>query len=391
MTGFFHRLAYNSLTAARQSFFIMNIHLWLNCLQQKLFPALESELGTLSPKETEFVRIVEFCELHTLMAPYQWKGNGRKPLSRLAMAKAFVAKMVWNLPTTEDLISFLQVAPNLRRLCGWESQNDIPDRATFSRAFEQFAIGQLPQIAQSQLIKTHLGDRIIGHISIDATAISARESVAKKAPPTDPIQSKSTKKTRGRPRKDEVRPPAPEKRLDLQLSRSLEENSADLPSFCDKGCKRNSQGYKETWNGYKFHIASTDFDIPICSILSTASLHDSQAAIPLMQKCKTLIKNSLYDLCDAAYDAPQIHEFSRSLGHVPIIDPNPRRSSNPRTLDRHEKSRFKERSSVERVNSNLKDNWGGRFVRVRGASKVACHLFFGVLALTADRLISILP
>jgi Transposase DDE domain len=369
----------------------MIFHLWLNCLQQKLFPALESELGTLSPKETEFVRIVEFCQLHTLMTTYEWKGNGRKPLSRLALAKSFVAKMVWNLPTTEALISFLHAAPNTRRLCGWEAKNDIPDRATFSRAFEQFAIGQLPQLAQSQIIKTHLGDRIIGHISIDATAISARESVAKKEPPADPAPSKNTKKTRGRPRKDEVRPPAPEKRLDLQLSRSLEENIFDLPSFCDRGCKRNSQGYKETWNGYKLHIASTDFDIPICSILSTASLHDSQAAIPLMQKCKTLIKNSLYDLCDAAYDAPQIHEFSRSLGHVPIIDPNPRRSSNPRTLDPHEKSRFKERSSVERVNSNLKDNWGGRFVRVRGAAKVACHLFFGLLALTADRLISILP
>jgi hypothetical protein len=368
----------------------MNIHLWLNCLQQKLFPALENQLGPLSQKETEFVRIVEFCELHTLMAPYQWKGNGRKPLPRLALAKAFVAKMVWNLPSTEELIAFLQASPSMRRLCGWEAQNDIPDRATFSRAFEQFAIGQLPQLAQSQLIKTHLGDRIIGHVSIDATAISARESIAKKEPTVAPTQTKPTKK-RGRPRKDEVQIPAPDKRLDLQGARSLEDNIADLPSFCDKGCKRNSQGYKETWKGYKLHIASTDFDIPICSILSTASLHDSQAAIPLMQKCKTLISNSLYDLCDAAYDAPQIHEFSRSLGHVPLIDPNPRRSSNPRTLDPHEKSRFKERSSVERVNSNLKDNWGGRFVRVRGASKVACHLFFGLLALTADRLISILP
>jgi hypothetical protein len=46
---------------------------------------------------------------------------------------------------------------------------------------------------------------------------------------------------------------------------------------------------------------------------------------------------------------------------------------------------------VERVNSNLKDNWSGRFVPVRGAAKVAGHLFFGVLALTADLLISILP
>jgi hypothetical protein len=137
--------------------------------------------------------MVEICELHALMAPYQWKGKGRKPLSRLPLAKAFVAKMVWNLATTEDLISFLQVAANTRRLCGWDAQNDIPDRATFSRAFEQFSLGQLPQLAQSQLIKTHLADLIIGHISIDAAAISARESVAKKEPPADPAQSKSTK------------------------------------------------------------------------------------------------------------------------------------------------------------------------------------------------------
>jgi hypothetical protein len=72
----------------------MNIHLWLNCLQQQLFPAFESELGTLSPKETEFVRIVEFCKLHTLMAPYQLESNCSKLLYCLFMAKAFVAKMV---------------------------------------------------------------------------------------------------------------------------------------------------------------------------------------------------------------------------------------------------------------------------------------------------------
>jgi len=41
---------------------------------------------------------------------------------------------------------------------------------------------------------------------------------------------------------------------------------------------------------------------------------------------------------------------------------------------------------VERVNSALRDSYGGRHVRVRGHAKVACHLFFGVLALTVDRL-----
>jgi hypothetical protein len=365
----------------------MNIHLWLNCLQQDLFPALESELGLLTPKETEFVRLVEFCQLHTLMTPFQWKGNGRKPLCRLSLAKAFLAKMVWNLPTTEQLIDRLHSSPSLRRLCGWDSVSDIPDRGTFSRAFEQFAKEQLPQLAHSQLIKTHLGDRLIGHVSIDSTAIHGREAIVKTPQPAD---SPTPPKRRGRPKKGEVRPPAPDKRLDLQIHRTLEENIADLPIHCSKGTKRSSQGYKESWEGFKLHLAATDFDIPVCGLLTSASLHDSQAAIPIIQTTNSLLSTILYNLMDSAYDAPQIHDFSRAHGHVPIIDPNPRRSTNPRRLAPHEKSRFKERSSVERVNSNLKDNWGGRFVRVRGAAKVACHLFFGLLALTADRLIAIL-
>ena len=35
----------------------------------------------------------------------------------------------------------------------------------------------------------------------------------------------------------------------------------------------------------------------------------------------------------------------------------------------------------------LKDEFGARFVRVRGAAKVMTHLMFGVLALTVDQLL----
>jgi hypothetical protein len=42
---------------------------------------------------------------------------------------------------------------------------------------------------------------------------------------------------------------------------------------------------------------------------------------------------------------------------------------------------------AERVNARLKDEFGGRFGRVRGAVKVKCLLMFGILALTADQLI----
>ena len=47
-------------------------------------------------------------------------------------------------------------------------------------------------------------------------------------------------------------------------------------------------------------------------------------AIPLATITAGRVTN-LYDLMDSAYDAPEIRENSRSLGHVPIIEANPRR------------------------------------------------------------------
>ena len=52
--------------------------------------------------------------------------------------------------------------------------------------------------------------------------------------------------------------------------------------------------------------------------------------------------------------------------------------------------RYRERSTVERVNGRLKDEFGGRHVRVRGHAKVLCHLMFGLLALTVDQLLRLL-
>ena len=46
--------------------------------------------------------------------------------------------------------------------------------------------------------------------------------------------------------------------------------------------------------------------------------------------------------------------------------------------------RYNERSTVERVNARLKDEFGGRVVRVRGHAKVMCHLMFGILALNSE-------
>lgn len=95
---------------------------------------------------------------------------------------------------------------------------------------------------------------------------------------------------------------------------------------------------------------------------------------------------------------PGIHSHSRSLGHVPIIDAHPRGAVGKQKLTTENKARatvnlkpseavrYNERSTVERVNGRLKDEFGGRHLRVRGHAKAMCHLMFGILALTADQL-----
>lgn len=355
----------------------INIH-----MQRSLFPALEEEIGSLSVKEKQFVRVLELVEIRRFLSDQGWCGNGRKPHSRVAMARAFIAKSIWNIPTTRGLIDRISASPSLRRLCGWDTVSDIPHESAFSRAFELFSLRDLPSNIHKTLVCDVLGDHLFGHVSRDATAIEAREKPVKKK------KKKAIAKKRGRPRKGEKREKKV-RRLEEQPGRSLKKNLKELPAHCDVGTKKNSKGYKESWTGYKLHLDVVDGDIPVSGILTSASLHDSQVAIPLAQMTATRV-TSLYDLMDAAYDAKEIHAFSRRLGHVPLIDHNPGRHGVKQKMDRPEAERYKERSSAERVNSNLKDNYGGRHVRVRGAKKVACHLMFGLLALTATQLFNLL-
>ena len=353
--------------------------------QARLFPWLEERLDPLSEKEQRFVQVVSLMDLGKHMREYRWLGIGRKREDRAAIAKAFVAKAVYNFETTKVLIEYLRGCKNLRRLCGWETCGDIPSESTFSRAFAEYSQGYLPQKIHEAMIKTHCKDKIAGHVSRDATAIEAREKAVKKQ---EEVAFSVPKRKRGRPKQGEEVSPKPPKKLDLQVGRSLEENLKDLPHHCAVGTKVDSKGYKMTWRGYKLHIDCIDGDIPVSALLTSASLHDSQAAIPLMQMTSKRVV-SLYDLMDSAYDAPQIREFSEKLSHVSIIDPNPRRGEKI-PLDPARKARFAQRSSVERVNSYLKDNHGGSHIRVRGASKVMAHLMFGIIVITANQLFGLL-
>lgn len=78
--------------------------------------------------------------------------------------------------------------------------------------------------------------------------------------------------------------------------------------------------------------------------------------------------------------------FDSSLGHVPLIDHNPRKGEKIEFTP-SEAQRYKERSQAVRTNARLKDDYGGRHIRVRGNAKVMSHLMFGILALTADQIL----
>ena len=177
----------------------------------------------------------------------------------------------------------------------------------------------------------------------------------------------------------------------------------ELPKACDVGVKKNAKGVRQTWVGYKLHIDAADGGVPVSCLLTSASLHDSQAAIPLASLTAERVSN-LYDLMDAAYDADEIRTYSRELGHTAIIAVNPRRSVERKEAMKREaqarratgyvfadQRRYNERSTVERVYGRLKDEFGGRQVRVRGHAKVLCHLMFGILALTVSQLMRLLP
>ncbi len=360
------------------SFMPAIFEIW-NHIQRQLFPVLEEEIGTLTDKDRQFVEVMGLVPLGPFLEPYRWGGVGCPPHERAWLVHAFIAKSVYEFPTTRALLDALAARPTLRRLCGWDSAEAVPHESTFSRAFAAFAEDELLQKIHAPMVARHRGPRLAGHVSRDATAVEGCEKPASKPKPAPPVPRK-----RGRPAKGEVRPPAPPKRLEVQGQRSLAENLADLPTGCDVGCKRNSKGHQESWIGYKLHLDTIDGDLPVSAILTSASVHDSQVAIPLAQMTAGRV-TSLYDLMDSAYDAPPIRDFARGLGHVPIIDPNPR-GGEKIPLAPAQAERFKERSASERVNSLLKERFGGRFVRVRGNKKVMAHLMFGLIALTAMQL-----
>jgi hypothetical protein len=392
----------------------MDLNQFAHVLQQNLFPLLETAVGPLGTKLELLAKVMSLTPLEGFLSARR-ATTGRPAKDRSALATAFMAKAILNLPTTRDLISRLQVDDSLRQFCGWPSGRAVPHESKFSRAFAEFAATELPQHLHQAVIASTQTGRLIGHIARDSTAIPAREHYpmtdeqraaireakkAKKANKTSKKKAKKKAKTVAKRAKGAfARAKAAERgtRIQRQRHQKLDVMLKDLPRQCDTGVKKDSKGNEQYWRGYKLHLDVADGQLPISAVLTSASLHDSQVAIPLMTMTGQRVVH-LYEVMDSAYDAEAIHAHCRQLNHVPIIAVHPRRGTKkPSQLPKvfpdkptpqltwAQQERYKVRTMSERVNARLKDEFGANQIRVRGAAKVMAHLMFGVLALTVDQ------
>ncbi len=78
-------------------------------MQCRLFPLLEEEIGEITEKLQEFLRIIELVKTaRFITGALSWCGLGRRLQNRGNLLRAYFLKSVYDLPTTKVLIENLK-------------------------------------------------------------------------------------------------------------------------------------------------------------------------------------------------------------------------------------------------------------------------------------------
>ncbi len=333
----------------------------------------------LTEEHRTFLALLRLLEANQPQLCSSYQGRGRIPYDDQPIFRAFLAKIFFKIETQVDLIGRLKSDASLRKICGFTS---IPSAATLSRRMTKFANIHVMEQVLHHMVKAYYAQKLVGHISRDSTAIIAREKPANKKKDV----AIKPKRKRGRPKKGEEKQKKEQKRLTRQISLKPQKALRELDSKCAWGCKKNSQGNVGFWKGYKLHLDVTDMGIPCAAAVTGANVHDSQVSIPLEKMSEKTVTH-LYSLMDAAYDAPEIRNYSAAKGRIALIDHNKRRKDSRPPMDPAQKKRFGIRSTVERSNSHLKDWLLPSKLMVKGIKKVTFTLMSGVVCLAAMKIL----
>jgi transposase len=375
-----------------------NISYLGNKLQSYLFPLMEDNLyeEEISSSLLRLVSILEVIQIERVLPQKEPRTRGRPQKHLIKIARAFIAKHVLNLKTTSQLIFFLKANKNLRYICGWEPYERIADESTFSRVFKLLSESEILEKIHESLTREVFKEHVVMHNGRDSVPIPAREW---------PLDEKGQKIKR-RKKKSKEKKNYSVKKMTVCKKQALEDSSVkdmvkDLPKVCDIGRKVNSTGKAFCWRGYKLHLDVAEGWFPMSCILTSASTHDTQAAIPL-SKLSSSRCDVFYELMDSAYDSEAIRTYIEQKGRKPLISPriwNGKRGEETKREMKAQKSlsfktasgkRLEHRMCNERMFARLKDHFSGMSVWVRGYEKVKCHVLLSVLALAADELLRFL-
>jgi hypothetical protein len=315
-----------------------------------------------SERELEFMSF--FQTLQSLLTVKEYhqlcrrQKKGRPGYDLLTILGIQLLQLHFKQPTMKETLLLLIENSNLRDIL---SLKKVPSCSTVSRLSRQVEGIVNPQLIHHRLIQLfqkELDDRIVGNLSIDSTIIEARE---KPVSSKKEIKNNASSKKRGPKKKgssEERKYRAQQATLERQkvkyLRESPQKNIKKLEKRCSRTAKQNSKGKLQWFVGYKAHLATDDFGIPIAYAVTGACVHDSQVAVPLM---KMVYKRAdfYYALMDKGYINPQINAYANLIGRKVIIDQRQYKGVAP--MAQSEKIRYKARTTVERTNSELKDGF----------------------------------
>lgn len=280
---------------------------------------------------------------------YHQEGAGRPPRKPIGIFKALIMKRVKQIPSDRELYRRLWYDQDLREVCDIEAEQKPYHPTQMTRFRNRIGVARLERIMGGLVDELLKGGLIIGKIVVmDATFIKAYSK-------RDPHEN----------------------------SRGGSDPQAKVG--------RNGKTYEL---GYKLHIAiDAKSELPLAVIVASANDNEKKHAPVLLEKAlkatKRLVK---LVVADSQYSSGNLRDQASSLG-IRVVIPFPTNQQRAQKgllrVDRYfrthgptiEKRLYRLRSSVERVNSRLKEQLCLENHRVRSIERITVHVLICMIAM----------
>jgi transposase len=284
-------------------------------------------------------------------------GPGRPPRKPMGIFKALIVKRLQQIPSERELCRRLWKDDNLRELCDIEAKQNPYHPSQLSRFKKRVGARRLQRI-MNKLLKELLREGVINGetVVLDATFVKAYSR-------RDPHENSRGKSD-------------PEARVG-----------------------RNGKTFEL---GYKLHVAvDAKSELPIAIIVASANDNEKKHAPALLEKASKATEGRVKLLvADSQYSSRNLRDQASSQGVRAVIPFPTNQQRGQKGLLRvdkyfrthgpiYEKRVYRLRSSIERVNSRLKDQLSLERHRVRGLGRITVHALLCMIAMLLTAVIAL--